>query len=231
MYQENQNEIRRLREELEKNEDRIKRMKKAGHDFSQFNLHGKELIENFKRNGISLAKELDASFNQFAYGWVTGFTMFTETLLKDLVDKQENVKDFADKQENEDLINQLINEVSQLTIKRDSRPNITILAKEQQQLQRKVLQLQTQLEQEKNKNRLLSLRLAKLSNKNSEENIKRKRRELEQDVNRLKYRLDEIFRANLENLLEAKEEFVKSNNSYAQKQLGKSKKILLDIKK
>ncbi|CAG8585941.1 42706_t:CDS:2 [Gigaspora margarita] len=172
--------IRSLREELKKNEDGIKRMKKAGHDFSQFNLHGKELIENFKRNGISLAKELD-SFNQFAYG--------------------------------------------------DSRPNITILAEEQQQLQRKVLQLQTQLEQEKNKNRFLSLHLAKLSYKNSEENIKRKRRELEQDVNRLKYRLDEIFRDNLENLLEAKEESVKSNNSYAQRQLEKSKKRLLDSKK
>ncbi|CAG8857440.1 40094_t:CDS:2, partial [Gigaspora margarita] len=89
----------------------------------------------------------------------------------------------------------------------------------------------TQLEQEKNKNRLLSLQLAKLSNKNSEETIKKKRRELEQDANRLKYKLDEIFRANLENLLEAKEEFVKSNNSYAQRQLENKKVSVEEIEK
>ncbi|CAG8442302.1 18411_t:CDS:2 [Gigaspora rosea] len=103
----------------------------------------KENSENFKRNGISLARELDDSFSQFPYG----------------------------------------------------------------------------------------LQLAKLSDKNSDENIKRKRRELDQDINRLKYRSDKNFRANLENLLEAKEEFVKSNNSYVQRQLEKSKKRLLDSKK
>src|SRR5260364_257028 len=58
----------RLREELDKNKNGIERMKKAGHDFSPFNLHGRELIENFKRNGISLAKELDDSFLNFHMG-------------------------------------------------------------------------------------------------------------------------------------------------------------------
>ena len=86
------------------------------HDFSQFNLYGKECIENFKRNGIVLARELDNNFQQFPYGWVTGFEIFTKSLLEDFVDKQEN----------ENLKKQLNNKISRLTVERDNRPNINI---------------------------------------------------------------------------------------------------------
>jgi len=47
----------------------------------------------------------------------------------------------------------------------------------------------------------------------------------------LKNRIGEVISDDLDSLLEAREELVKSNSSYAQRQLEKSKKRLLNTKK
>jgi len=83
------------------NEEKINKIKKSAHDFSQFNLFRRELIENFKKNGISLAEELDTSFCQFTFGWVTDFKKFTEEILKELTFKDQEIANLRSQLNNE----------------------------------------------------------------------------------------------------------------------------------